>query len=423
MISFIIYVTVLLSSVYFLFRNRIDFLLVFFLSTLLYHWQIIAGKIILPPYFFKVSNESIIIVSTVLIIHTTVTIFHDAMNNKKITFNDFNVSQKYDLIAYILCFMSLILTFRAIYIVGFDFISKGDYSGALKDANINPIWLHYPAAISLLYATLTKNRILFFLSLIPLSIYGYMGYRAELITALVGCITIYAYNSKFNSLKSIFLGLIVILLFAFFALYKISYYELKDDNVSAVDNFEIRSLYYDSTFDYLKKVFFYNEWGQVSSNLSLSTENDLSEYYDLPKVVVGSIPFAKKLSDVTEDDTRFSRLIIEYANPGFSFKLGGTFWGEAYAGLNIFGVILFSTIVSSLIAFLNNMFYRANPIYLFSILFLSFLSFYIHRNDLTLVFAHLKNIIFLLLISGFIFFILNFLKSILLNVKLPETKN
>ena len=128
MISFIIYVTVLLSSVYFLFRNRIDFLLVFFLSTLLYHWQIIAGKIILPPYFFKVSNESIIIVSTVLIIHTTVTIFHDALNNKKITFNDFNVSQKYDLIAYILCFMSLILTFRAIYIVGFDFISKGDYA-------------------------------------------------------------------------------------------------------------------------------------------------------------------------------------------------------------------------------------------------------------------------------------------------------
>ena len=215
------------------------------------------------------------------------------------------------------------------------------------------------------------------------------------------------------------MGISLIILFIFFALYKISYFEIKDDEIGVIESFEIRSSYYDSTSEYLKKIFFYNEWGQVASNLSLSTQNDLGRYYDLPKVVIGSIPLIKNFSDISEEDVRFSRLIKKYANPGFTYGLGSNIWGEAYAALNIFGVILFSIIISLLIAILNKKFYTSNPLYLFSILFLSFLSFYVHRNDLTLVFAHVKNIVFLIILTGFLFIIYKTFKFLLFNSKKP----
>ena len=193
-LSLVIYISVATSAFYFILRNRFDFLFVFFLSTILYHWQIVWGTIIVPPYEFIVSDESILIISIVLLIHTLITVLNDFINRKRIIFNDFKVTKKYDLIAYLLCFSSLFLTAMGLYTVGIDFNIKGDYSSALVSANFNPIWLHYPAAISILYATVTKNFRLFLLSILPLLFYGYMGYRAELITALVGCVTIYAYS-------------------------------------------------------------------------------------------------------------------------------------------------------------------------------------------------------------------------------------
>lgn len=414
LVNYAIYFVASSSLFYFLFRNRFDFLFVFFLSTILYHWQIIGGTIITPPYSFKVNDVSKIIISLVLFIHTSITIVHDLINKKKITYDNINITKKYDLIAYILCLLSLFLTLRAMYIVGFDFVYKHEYKQALAASNISMIWLHYPAAMTLIYGTLAKNRTIFLLSLLPLLFYAYTGYRAELIIALIGCSTIYAFNSKLNSFKFIKIGLVVMILFIFFAVYKITYYDIKKDNLSVVESFERQSSFYGTNNEYLIKILFYNEWAQIASNLTLSTEKNLGKYYDFPTVVIGSIPFIKKFTDINEDDVRFSRIIDKYANPGHSYGLGSTIWGEAYAAFHLFGVFIFSIIVSLIIAFLNNRFYYPNFIFLFSTLFLSFLSFYIHRNDLALVFAHVKNIVFLLLVSGFIFLIIKSFKSILL---------
>ena len=420
MINLTIYLAFGLSLFYFLIRNRVDFLLVFFLSFNLYHWQIIGGEIILPPYRFEVSNNSKLIVSLVYIIHTSITILHDFLNkNKKerITFDNLNVTRKYDSIFYILSFLSFILTIRAIYIVGIDFVGKSDYAIALLENNISMIWLHYPAAMSLLYATLTKNRYLFLFSLLPLFNYAYMGFRADFIVAIVGCISIYSYNIKFISHKSFKVFFIILLLFTFFSVYKITYYYIKDENVSVVDKFFERSQSenYSSSNEYFISMFFYNEWGQVASNLSLSTEINLGKYYDISTVLVGSIPYVKRLTSITEDDVRFSRIVSKYANPGFSYGLGSSIWAEAYAAFNFFGVVIFSMILSLIIAFLNTMFYRPSLIYFSSLMFLSFLSFYVHRNDLTLAFAHIKNIVFLIIISFLISLFLKIFKNLLIN--------
>lgn len=417
MINFTIYSAFILSLIYFLIRNRIDFLLVFFLSLSLYHWQIIGGEIILPPYRFGVSNEAKLVISLVYLTHTFITILHDFLNKnkmKRISFENFNVSKKYDLIFYILSFLSFILTIRALYIVGIDFVGKSEYANALRINNISMIWLHYPAAMSLLYATLTKNRALFFFSILPLSVYAFMGYRADFIVAIVGCISIYSYNIKFNSYKSFKVLLITVVLFIFFSVYKITYYYIKDSSVSVIEKIQDRSQIetYSSPKEYFINMFFYNEWGQVASNLSLSTQNDLGKYYDISTVLIGSIPYVKKFTSITEDDVRFSRLVSKYANPGFSYGLGSSIWAEAYAAFNFFGVVVFSMIISLILAFLNQMFYRPSLIYFSSLMFLSFLSFYVHRNDLTLAFAHLKNIVFLIIISYFIFIFLKLFRNL-----------
>lgn len=401
MINLLIYSAFSFSLIYFLIRNRVDFLLVFFLSLCLYHWQIIGGEIILPPYRFEVSSNAKLIVSIVFIIHTFITFLHDYLNNYKkerITFDNLSVTRKYDPFFYILFFLSFILTFRAISIVGIDFIYKGDYAKALLENNISMVWLHYPAAISILYATLTKNRLLFLLSLLPLSFYAYIGFRAVFITAYIGIITIYTFNSKLIEKKTLKIGFLSMIIFLFFAFYKVTYYDFKDKEADLFEKFNVRSSKYEPN-EYIKKVLFYNEFGQTSSNLSLSSEQDLGKYYQISTVIFGSIPYIKRITNISEDDVRFSRLIEEYANPGFSYGLGSSIWGEGYAAFNLFGVILFSLVFSVIISFLNSAFYRSNLLLVFSPMFLSYLSFYIHRSELALVFAHLKNIIFLLLVS------------------------
>ena len=396
--NLLLYFLVFISFSFFLLRNRLDFSFIFFCSTCLYHWQIIGGTVIIPPFYFAATDISKIIVFTVLLIHTLVTFIFDKIYKEKLTYDNFNVSKKYDLFAFILCFLSLFNTIYALYIVGIDFTFKHEYKQALAANNISMVWIHYPAAISILYGTLTKNRMLFLLSLLPLIFYAYAGYRAVIIIAYIGVITIYCYNSKLSGFKSLKIGILSIIIFLFFAFYKVSYYDIKNKEVSAVKQFKERSIYYDKN-EYLKKVLFYNEFGQISANLVLSVERNLGQYYQVSSVILGSIPFVKKFTSITEDDVRFNRLIEEYANLGFSYGLGGTIWGEGYAAFNFFGVILFSLIFSLTISFLNKNFYRTNLLFIFSPLFLSYLSFYIHRSELTLVFAHLKNIIYLILIA------------------------
>ena len=386
---------------YFLIRNRFDFLLIFFLSLSLYHWQILAGEIILPPYRFEVSSNSKLILALVYIIHTFVTFFNDYLNKnriERITFDKLNVTRKYDSIFFILCFLSLILTFRAISIVGADFIYKAEYAIALLENNIGMVWLHYPAAISILYATITKNRILFLLSLLPLSFYAYVGFRAVFITAYIGIITIYCFNSKLIEKKTLKIGLLSLFIFLFFAFYKVTYYVIKNEESNVIEKFSARSNYFEQN-EYVKKILFYNEFGQTASNLSLSSEQNLGNYYQISTVIFGSIPFIKRITNISENDVRFSRLIEKYANPGFSYGLGSSIWAEGYAAFNLFGVTLFSLVISITISFLNSAFYRPNIVLFCSPMFLSYLSFYIHRSELTLVFAHLKNITFLLLVA------------------------
>lgn len=396
----------------------------FFLSTLLYHWQIIYGTIIVPPYIFDVNSDSKLIITIVLLTHFMITFIHDKVNiNKTVTIN-LNDWKRYNSIAYVLCFISLFLTLKALYTVGYDFTYKNEYKNALVANNINMVFTYYSSAMSLLFGVLTKNKNLIVLSLLPLVNYVYMGYRAIIVVAIVGSITVYFYNTKLFSKKIFKLSFLLILVFVFFSSHKVFYYEIKKNEnfsfINQTDKIISDDYRYNNRLEYLKSIFFYSEFGQASSNLTLSVEKELGEKYNFITMVIGSIPFVKSFTDITEEDVRFSRLIRKYANPGFSYGLASNVWGEAYAALNFFGVFLFSILVSSIIAFLNNKFFRLNIFYLFNILFLSFLSFYIHRNDMTLIFAHIKNSIFLIFVAVLIVNFYQLFKKVILRLNLKK---
>jgi len=60
---------------------------------------------------------------------------------------------------------------------------------------------------------------------------------------------------------------------------------------------------------------------------------------------------------------------------------------------------LFAAVVVWLIAYLNIMLLAKKEYVVFFVYYLAFLSFYIHRNDFTLVVGNLKNTIYLLVLS------------------------
>ena len=79
-------------------------------------------------------------------------------------------------------------------------------------------------------------------------------------------------------------------------------------------------------------------------------------------------------------------------------------WGEMYQAGGYAGVFIAAIIVISIIALFNLSFTKNKNSLALWLFFVSAMSFYIHRNDFVLMIGHLKNSIFLLLLSAFIIY-------------------
>ena len=137
MINIIIYSALGFSLFYFLIRNRVDFLLLFFLSLTLYHWQIIGGEIILPPYRFEVSSNSKLIVSLVYIIHTFITILHDYLYKNKKAVAGMSVMKKIDYEDEWLAEAYMETDYNNLRIVDFKNTIRNYFSYIIKDGEYN----------------------------------------------------------------------------------------------------------------------------------------------------------------------------------------------------------------------------------------------------------------------------------------------
>ena len=148
------------------------------------------------------------------------------------------------------------------------------------------------------------------------------------------------------------------------------------------------------------------EFGQVSSNLSLSSSLDLSSHYQFSDAFIGSISGLSSILNYNEDITRFSRVIREFANPGFSYGIGGTFWGEMFQAGSYVGVLFSAVIIVGILTYFNLNFRNKKEKYSLFLFFFSFLAFYMHRNDFTLLMGHFKNHIFLIVFSYLVLLVL-----------------
>ena len=139
-----------LSAVFFLVRNRIDFLLLFFASTIWYHWQIVAGQIWVPPFSFAASNHAMWILSLVLVVILSAALIHDQLW-QSVPVVEVSRIPKSDnvLIGNILAGFSIVGMFYAMGVAGDVVLSGNKNEFTNKLALPYDIFYYFPAAMPL----------------------------------------------------------------------------------------------------------------------------------------------------------------------------------------------------------------------------------------------------------------------------------
>ena len=93
------------------------------------------------------------------------------------------------------------------------------------------------------------------------------------------------------------------------------------------------------------------EFGTAASNLELSSARELPGIHSYEAVIIGALPLTTGADFGVNGVPRYSDLIMTHANPGFSYGLGGTFWGENYVLGGYLGVAVASFLVALLLLF------------------------------------------------------------------------
>ncbi|MDB2531617.1 hypothetical protein N9Y07_03820 [Alphaproteobacteria bacterium] len=392
-ISFFLHLIVGLSSCYFFLRNKTDLLLLFFLSSILYHWQIIFGQIWVPPFSFPASEESKLILSTILITQLFWAFLVDRIRFKRVLGPRSMVMPLITLDSItILLVISYISSLTVIYLVPDIWtINKTQYRSVLSDIFPYDFFIYYPASIALLLGLFYRKYLFVVLSLLPLLLNLFLGQRTSIVLAFIGAVMILTCGVRLRSMKSLLFALAILACWSSMVVVKFSSSHIKQGGWSDFQSYIASDKRFGAESDFWAFAFGSAEFGQISSNLSLSTVTDQSPDTSFVEVFWSSFPFVKTILDMDNDEVRFSTFIERFANPGFSYGLGGTIWGEMFSYGGIFGVWIFCLVCLLVLTFLSLSICAGISWSPYLIFFGSFVGFYIHRCDLILVFGHIKN--------------------------------
>ena len=401
------------SALYLIYRQRIDLFLVAFLANCLYGWQTIAGKVWVPPYEFLVTDNSFYILGIVFLGISFFSFLNDNIYRSWFGGNRYksisnsrpqNISNQLQYqLAYFLSVISFLIALILIFQAKFDLFlyPKGELN--LKYPLTQSFFLAMPAGVALVYGVFQKDYKLIFLGSVPILLYILIGYRSIAIVVIVSIILLRSYQNPIFSNKSIKMAGLVCLIFMTFVIYKQAYVPLKEGNSIGFDFFEEevrQDKRFNSTAELLLWAAVSAEFGQVSSNLELTTSQDLSQHHSYSAVFLGSIPLLDSDALGVTTNPRFSDTIIPHANPGFSYGLGGTFWGENFVLGGFLGVFIavlafgFFTIFAQIFIFEKGYF-----IFLYVATNIVFL---LPKMDLYAVLGTFKNLIILILIPIFL---------------------
>ena len=141
--------------------------------------------------------------------------------------------------------------------------------------------------------------------------------------------------------------MLLVVVFISLAIYKHFYIALKALNFG-----EVYDIY--MTLD-MSKIFWMllsAEWSQISMNVNRVTLLENQSLYSFWDMLVMNIPGFNGWSNHPE---RFSEVIYYYANPGYTYGLGGAFWVEIWYAHGYLGVFILSQLVLWYVVYCNSL--------------------------------------------------------------------
>ena len=305
------------------------------------------------------------------------------------------------------------------FLLGILLISQAGMDLALLDKSTlnaqyplsQSFFLSMPAGVACVYGVYKKDKALIFLGLLPMILYVVIGFRSVAIVLIVAVLLLHSYQTRIVSRKSIRIAGITALIFISFVVYKQAYIPIKEGTFDFFETSVSKDNRFESTLDFLIWAAFSAEFGQVSSNLELSSRDDLSSYHSYSAVFLSSIPLLSASDMGVTTNPRFSDTIMEHANPGFSYGLGGTFWGENFVLGGFLGVIIAALTFGFIVLLLQFLIFKKR---LFILLYLATnLVFLLPKMDVYAVLGIFKNGIILIAVPIFLIILILGLKSVL----------
>ena len=383
------------SGLMLIYKNKIDLFLVFYLSNFLYHHGIILNYINTGAFNEAPTQTSRAIVALVFTSLFLVQVGERFLPKKARSTNSEIVlisNCQFARLATSFLIISIFSTLLFIYSAGAGIF---DNKAVSKQSAIpfSFVGSYYFAYASSGYFFLAKRNFAFALTLLIIVFYLFVGTRAFAVLFIINLVLIASTDIKLFSKRNFKRLFLLILIFAFFAVYKHLYIALK-----ALEFSQLMQLIFTINSDKLIRMLFSAEWSQISMNLSRITLLENKDLFDFWDMLVMSLPGFNSWSTLPE---RFSEVIYYHANPGYTYGLGGAFWGEIWYVFGFLGVFVFSQLVLWYLAYCNSLLYFSVQKYFYHAPLIVFVAFYLPRNDVAMLIASFKNLL-LSLVLGFI---------------------
>ena len=380
----------IITLLYFLFRNRIDIYLIFFLSNVLYGSHVIYGQVWLPPYINIVQINAEIILSIVFIGACIFTFIVDR-KQKHVILQD----NKIPYIPKIWIDITFLVTWTLFVFIIYYSITTGSMDKKnLKSLSYAYFFFQYLSGVSFIFTWTLERKINKVLGTLPIVFLLFTGARAYAVLSFLSVIFIRLYNKKIFSRDVLKKGIFVVVipLATVLSRYWSQLMMIKPSN----------------QLSYLFIIFGSYEWGQISWNLNATTDASYTSAHSYYAVIFGSLPLLHRFIDFGERSFSHHINVIAYEQLNIdSYGVGGTFWGESYVLGGFIGVFIHLLIILLIIRFFNKkILYNNSPIYPIYAIALLFFSFYAPRNDIQNLIATLFNLI---IFSSFYFLTYQFI--------------
>ena len=406
------YILAFLNLITLLFNKRkLDFITIYFLSSLFYYLNIIWGEVYTKQDYILISQEINDITYIIMIINMgliflfqimpNITLYKDRYNLK----NNIVKNKNYNCEKYAINTLACINFIIAIYIAnkfGLFSLTEFDKLNILSSSTFIVSYFKVISIFMYVYIFTQQkviyNKITYILIMSSIGITFLLGHRSYIVIGSIAIIFNYIYISS-NKFKNMFVYIIKYKKLVFvIAMFGIGVYIIKGIYVALFTG------QYELVIDRLTNIDYYiHSFKLAESNTIMKYINTISNTnYKVSTstyiiIITYFIPFISRLFSVESFSSMMQRDLFPSARKG---SLGSTFIGEAYANGGIVAVFIFIFILLMICKLLYDIYkkYNGNLGRTFILLTAIELAFYIHRNGLATTVIRVRSYIYILIL-------------------------